>query len=336
MTTLQMIRFEEFPLTWGIIDIPDNTVFYRTGDYLPTKENIPRWFSDFETASVYKQLKPSRTLFMCTTKKMKLIDLRVLRYIFMEDVLFKNKKFSPAESHFIKQVLFALGCLNFNEQLEMINEMDDNLKCFFIGDTKVKLKHAHWMLKSMGKGQRISIGEIDALMVQFFKHMYPDVDGYIAPKIDTPWHNIFHQEICLFDPQSVLKRSYNVLDEHLQTFKYNETELLANINKILESKTKFETPIFVSSLILKENISKNYMPFGSDSNPDYMNPKDMKGGNKGKKCKIVDDYMDLRDKAVDELNYKEICKKNAEACKPNKDVDKVNKTLLTLLKKMKS
>lgn len=253
----------------------------------------------------------------------------------MEDVLFKNKKFSPAESHLIKQFLFALGCLNFNEQLEMINNMDDTYKCFFIGDKKVNFKHAHWVLKTMGKGQRISIGEIDAMMVQFFKDMYPDVDGYIAPKIDTPWHHTFHQEICLFDPQSVLTRSYNILDEHLKIFKYDEKVLLGNINKILESKSQLETPIFVSNFVLKEKISKNYMPFGSDSNPDYMNPKDFKGGNKGKMCKIVDDYMDLRDKAIDELNYKDICKKNSDHCKPNKDADKINKILSSLLQKMK-
>lgn len=221
------LEFAQFPRVWGIINIPKDVVVYRSGTKAPLLSTDPRFFSDFYTAKAYKDMIPTYNTYACCTNELKLMDLRTLRYLFLEYVGHNRLLFEEAELNIITKALFALGLMSTTEQIEFIKDnvyTYPNLERWEGQDIQQVAKMVKCVLtrgsypanKNLAIdrsveyyqrfGGRISDSSIDDEVVALLKQLFSDViDGYIAPTLDSVWHDFgFNPELCLFDPSKSL------------------------------------------------------------------------------------------------------------------------------------
>ena len=227
------LEFTTFPRTWGIITIPENFVVYRGGTREPLLSTDPRFFSDFQTADMYSKMQPNYNTYACCTNELKLIDLRTLRYLFLEYVGYNKLLFGKEELGLINKIIFALGLIPIKNQLEYIQNNADthtglyhwknkypdegnitdieyDIRCNYeeiIGSGPMPMNFEENISYYMNFGNRISECSIDDYMVGLLKIIFQDtIDGYIAPRLETVWHNFnFHPELCLFNPSKSLQ-----------------------------------------------------------------------------------------------------------------------------------
>lgn len=109
------------------------------------------------------------------------------------------------------------GSVSFNIQrfvLEKIGARVDMCPYFTMPDeTKVcnlNVFDGAEVLTSFGLGDgsfnRLSEVSSDRTMVEAIKAHFPDVDGYIAPEMPNLSQNVFHPEVCLFNPSATVAR----------------------------------------------------------------------------------------------------------------------------------
>ncbi len=227
------LEFNEFPRTWGVITIPENFVVYRGGTSPPLLKSDPRFFSDFNTADMYTRMQPNYKTYACCTNELKLMDIRTLKYLFLEYVGYNRLMFTDDELGLIKKIKFALGLIPIKNQLDYIqtyadvhtglyhwktkypnpgnlSDVEYDIRCNYeekIGNGPMHMNFEENIEYYMSYGNRISEGSIDDYMVGLLKIIFKDViDGYIAPRLETVWHDFnFHSELCLFDPSKSLK-----------------------------------------------------------------------------------------------------------------------------------
>ncbi len=232
MQQFNRLEFTEFPRTWGIITIPENFVVYRGGTAPPLLKSDPRFFSDFPTADMYTKIQPNYKTYACCTNELKLMDIRTLRYLFLEYVGYNRLMFTDEELGLIKKIKFALGLVPIKDQLDYIqnnadihtglqhwkNKLPDetnitdveyDIRCDYEQKTGgvVPMNFDENIEYYMNYGNRISECSIDDYMVGLLKIIFSDtIDGYIAPRLETVWHDFnFHPELCLFNPSKSLK-----------------------------------------------------------------------------------------------------------------------------------
>lgn len=227
------LEFTSFPRTWGIITIPENFVVYRGGTKPPILGSDPRFFSDFSTADMYTRIQQNYKTYACFTNELKLMDIRTLRYLFLEYVGHNRLMFTDDEIGLIKKIKFALGLIPIQEQFDYIHNYTDihtglyhwknkypdannihdieyDLRCNYeikIGNGAMPMNFDENISYYMNFGNRASECSIDDYMVGLLKIIFKDtIDGYIAPTLETIWHDFnFHPELCLFDPSKSLK-----------------------------------------------------------------------------------------------------------------------------------
>ncbi len=227
------LEFNEFPRTWGVITIPENFVVYRGGTGPPLLKSDPRFFSDFHTADLYTRMQPNYKTYACCTNELKLMDIRTLRYLFLEYVGYNRLMFTDDELGLIKKIKFALGLIPIKNQLDYIqtyadvhgglyhwkskypdpgnlSDIEYDIRCNYeekIGNGPMHMNFEENIEYYMSYGNRISEASIDDYMVGLLKVIFQDaIDGYIAPRLETVWHDFnFHSELCLFDPSKSLK-----------------------------------------------------------------------------------------------------------------------------------
>lgn len=222
------VDFTSFPRVWGVINIPENFVVYRSGTRAPLLSTDPRFFSDFPTAKTYElMMNGSYKTYGCCLKDVKLMDLRTLRYLFWEYVGYNRLWFSDDELLLVKKALFALGLMSLDDQYQFIKahhtehtglegwlnkyssieEVHYDIECS-MGDEPHSMINRDKTLEHYNNfGNRISETSIDDEVVALLKSIFGDtIDGYIAPTFDTVWHDFrFNPELCLFDPSACIK-----------------------------------------------------------------------------------------------------------------------------------
>lgn len=301
MQQFNRLEFTEFPRTWGIITIPENYVVYRGGTTPPLLKSDPRFFSDFPTANLYTQIQPGYKTYACCVNELKLMDIRTLRYLFLEYVGYNRLMFSDDELGLIKKILFALGLIPLKEQLQYIqtgadihtglqhwknkfpdenniSDLEYEIRCDYEAKTGgvTPMNFDENIEYYMNFGNRISECSIDDYMVGLLKIIFQDtIDGYIAPRLETVWHDFnFHPELCLFNPSKSLK-------------------LCSEVPTNIQNPDTFITPIHILTLLGNKKIADyNVVISGGNGN----------SGNNGSKCKIRKDKDAVQSEQFKELD----------------------------------
>jgi len=223
--------FKDFDFTDGIINIPENTLFFRG---IQDEQNIknliilrperPIYLTSKEVAHTkYK----SKKLY-CIKKNLKLMDIRKIMYILLMMLDSYNADFRDSE--YINSVTILTISLGLCELPIQIHLLDNFLKNNNINDVNiingysrlVEYLEAYKMNKQdiLGasgslywkKGVRIGLTDIDIEMTILLKELFSDYcDGYIAPQLFSPIQNNFfmHEEVVIFDAPKCL----DVIDE---------------------------------------------------------------------------------------------------------------------------
>ena len=225
--------FKDFDFTDGIINIPENTLFFRG---IQDEQNIknliilrperPIYLTSKEVAHTkYK----SKKLYCIKNKKiLKLMDIRKIMYILLMMLDSYNADFRDSE--YINSVTILTISLGLCELPIQIHLLDNFLKNNNINDVNIingysrlaEYLEAYKMNKQdiLGasgslywkKGVRIGLTDIDIEMTILLKELFSDYcDGYIAPQLFSPIQNDFfmHEEIVIFDAPKCL----DVIDE---------------------------------------------------------------------------------------------------------------------------
>lgn len=298
MQQFNRLEFTEFPRTWGIITIPENYVVYRGGTTPPFLKSDPRFFSDFQTANMYTQIQPGYKTYACCVNELKLMDIRTLRYLFLEYVGYNRLMFSDEELGLIKKILFALGLIPLKEQLQYIqtgadihtglqhwknkfpdenniSDLEYEIRCDYeakTGGGPIPMNIDENIEYYMNFGNRISECSIDDYMVGLLKIIFQDtIDGYIAPRLETVWHDFnFHPELCLFNPSKSLK-------------------LCSEVPTSIPNPDAFITPIHIYTLLGTKKIADYNVVIGG-------------GNSNGSKCKIRKDKNTIQSEQFKEID----------------------------------
>jgi len=192
MPVSQYLDFTDFPFATCVIKIPKNICFFRTGNNDPAKETAPRWFSDHINASSYFTMYP--TMFVCHGKEdFKVLDIRLMKYTVLEALLenvqvVDSLKGSPTTAKLQECIQAFMKVFGFVPGKEQYGSDSHNRPFPF-----------------SAYGYRWSDNSVDNKAVALLKYIfYPHIQGYIAPMLKRHDTTLFHQELCLFVPSSVL------------------------------------------------------------------------------------------------------------------------------------
>lgn len=233
------LEFKSFPYCISMIIIPKNTSFFRCAKNDPKDATQPRFFSDINVASMYKNL-PGYNLFKCTTQReLYLMDIRFLKNVMLEFILnaidnhyydasevvveddkkplmakFIDKKPLDInnENHrkYVDAFLCAFGLVSNTKQAEIFNKQFD-IKDPNNHNVKTLLKYPR-KAPFEKYSYRYSNFDLDDMALALMKANFGGFcDGYIGCEIKSPFHGgYFHNEICLFTPKDCkLNTNYN-------------------------------------------------------------------------------------------------------------------------------
>ena len=220
--TLYHIDFEDFPPLIGtIMNIPSNTVLYRSYDtkYNPLTDR-PAFFSNLDIANKYK-CSSSRCLEAFITKDIiSLIDIRYMT-VLLKQILMSAKANTYNLTNAIKTLSLSLGLCTYNYQLELfkirygdeiknknkdtISRYNNMLRFFNEYNSLPEDKKNSYMGILELNGIRIGETENDIEMTYLVKEIFSKIcDGFIAPRFFSPYHNntnnTIYQEILIFEP----------------------------------------------------------------------------------------------------------------------------------------
>lgn len=233
---------------------PDTFNIYRCGSVSPQNLTNPTFFSEASIAEIYRGFdgpdKPRRPLYRCllshgNDKPIRLMDIRILRHWFVEEMLQYVQSKTPGPPPYriadignpltpctvgsVLATLFATGILSFPNQLRYI-QGSPGLKSFFLQENKTnyykQVLQTNFVSEDYLNGFRASSLPDDTKCVQLYKNIFGEVlDGYICPQMYSPWHasvrgerdrvrdietvvienDKFHQEMVLFDPSKTIR-----------------------------------------------------------------------------------------------------------------------------------
>lgn len=226
------LSFYDFPVTWSPIEIPEGFVLFRASNSDPISVEKPRWFGNKEIGMKYKN-KYGGKIFACEMKKgIKLIDIRVLKYIVLETMTnaemngLLNKELREKLNNF----MIAFGLHSHKVQLKSIKDAYEKKgEKFPYADN-----HDNNIIPFENFGSRISYGIVDDSAAIFLSELFGNlIDGYISPNLKTPWHNKhFNHEICLFNPKKSLKMTIDIVDDNNIYLKLPKIKIIDLISKV--------------------------------------------------------------------------------------------------------
>ena len=241
--------FDQYDYTEEDIIIPPDTVFYRGIPTHITKSNIlrntPLYISTKEIASQYGE----QVALVKTTQHLRLIDFRKMKNLLK---LMLTKRPCNGNADIMKCVFYftiAFGFCSYKRQVELLKEFlkdnQDSRPRSSLGDVADRIKKMEDEYEKCTsnpfepEGVRIAETSIDALVMMILNEIFSsEYDGYIAPKMFSPYHNggMSSEEIVIVDPkaskvevvlgdlaavksvplQGVFKKLYKTLDISLQ------------------------------------------------------------------------------------------------------------------------
>jgi hypothetical protein len=243
--------FKEFDFTDGIINIPENTLFFRGIQDEKNIKNLtilrpekPIYLTSKEVA--HTKYKSEKLYCIKNTKILKLMDIRKIMYLLLMMIDSYNADFRDSE--YRNSVIILTISLGLCELPTQIHLLDNFLKVNNVNDVNIlngysrlvkyleayKLNKQDILGMSGGlywkKGVRIGLTDIDIEMTILLKELFSDYcDGYIAPQLFSPIQNNFfmHEEIVIFDAPKCL----NVINEpNKQDIMFNHISFLFTLH----------------------------------------------------------------------------------------------------------
>lgn len=292
------------PLYGTEILFPPNTIVWRGFDpQFPAISDRPAYYGAREFAEGYaKKFKIDAAPFI-TVRTLKLLDLRFMK-VLLSQLFEQNYLNNNADIMTISRTTVSFGLCSLKHQIDLFKKLyagiykssEPQYNSLKLGIEKLE---SILDLNSVYEKQGVRIAEInnDAFVMGFLKELFfAQYDGYIAPKLKTPFHVekqnfILNSELVLFNP----------IDSGIQLLKSNPNSIQR---------------ITINSCILTSG--HGYTTIETrDMQTSYYTRKNTKGG--GKEVQISEDYNYLYDKGD-----KNIIKQYNEGIKMGKKWNKKN------------
>lgn len=277
--------FDDYPLTFSPIYIKKHTVLYRYSSTSDPKNTFkPRFFSDLKTAEIYDNVfgKKEKDIWFCDMKTIKLIDIRMLKYLIMDEL--QDLPESILNNHVIIDGVKYI----FSDLLHVFTI------CYGLVPIKKQLDYGYYLSNFNepfnAYGYRKGITDKDDMAVALMKRfIYPNFDGYIAPQLlalntgDRPINLL--QEICLFSPKDSLNKTYSMKKN------YPKSSVDININEIIKTDVKYKN--YTTKVEMNLNLVNNQNYVGGDkyTRNNYININSIKNNNiidNNKNINIID------------------------------------------------
>jgi hypothetical protein len=245
----RLIDFDDFPIIYGVIKIPKNTVLYRGYDTrYPVISDRPAYFtSNASYASSYSNSPNHTNGTFITTKDITMYDLRYIRNILTN--LFQQRKSNSTDViNTCYTLALSYGLCTLEKQLELykiryIDKIDqkiiDSLESTLatIKDDPIR----DFINPIQAQGYRYAETNNDADSGLILRRLFTTltnhkIDGYVSPYLFSPFHvekmkNYLNPEILLFEPStSGIKHVNN--DKLLETINKNINRI--NITNLLD------------------------------------------------------------------------------------------------------
>lgn len=210
--------FDNFDYTDGYIYLLPNTILFRAVPDNVTSENViqdkPIYTGPKNIAKLYGQ----NIYKLLTIDSMRLLDIRKMTSI-LSIVLnsITPDNINPTESNEmhidVMRIMIAFGLTIYPHQIQLFEQYINIMKVNPITQKKMNEKIDHMKKFKFNRVPHnpiiptgVRIGEIktDGFVMLILKELFKDIcDGYIAPKLVSPFHpgNSAHEEIVIFDPK---------------------------------------------------------------------------------------------------------------------------------------
>lgn len=235
----KLIDFDNFPMIYGKITIPKNTIFYRGFDpKYPAISNRPAYFtSNYKYAEAYH----SNVGTFITTDDIILYDIRYIKNILNN--LFVNKKLDSKlvlESSY--NLALSFGLCTFNKQIEFYmkryyNNIDNEILKSIMKKKYETDKDS--FIEQQGYRFAETNNEVDSILFlkELFRESIYQVDGFVAPYLYSPFHiekeyQYLNPEIVLFNPEKSNIKLKKIDKSKISIDSIKITSLLNHFNEI--------------------------------------------------------------------------------------------------------
>lgn len=211
-------KFHDFDYTQGPITLPEKSCWYRAYDTsFANLTHHPTFFGDMEVAFFYNRQDNKRLGEFTPKRPLRVLDIRYLRSLLPLIITKSNY-------HVIhEKATLAFGLCSFTKQIELLKKLYPGEypkldECIARMEKFSKIEHEQqpgWANSVELQGVRIGIGDIDFAVCLWLKDLlYPMIDGFIAPRMHSPFHDqvypdetksMMYEELMLFDPLNALR-----------------------------------------------------------------------------------------------------------------------------------
>lgn len=279
------LNIDKFDITYGPIDLPVNSVFYRgyNKNYASIGDR-PSYYSFSENVCESYALESDCEIgAFATTRPLRLYDLRFIRTVLSD--LFPQRKSNHREVlESCNTLALAYGVCTYNRQLELfqMRYKDDSSEKHKKHIEHMLLMKAH--IESQAtmtginpvetQGFRIAETNNDAEAVMLLREIFGNViDGYIAPRMYSPYHvektnNMMIAELVVFNPKYAGIRSVKDPLSVSNTALLEPVDWLSSFGNMIFPLKGFDNP----TLNMKGGVA------GSFSNHGELNAVFDKGG----------------------------------------------------------
>ncbi len=255
----RLVNFDEFPMIYGVIIIPKNSVFYRGYDtrYLDVSDRPAYFTSNYQYADSYSKLPHHTNGTFITTKEIKLYDLRYIRNILIN--LFQQRKSNSTEViNTCYTLALSYGLCTLEKQLELyktryVDEINqkiiDSLQSTLAGIESNPIRDFINPIEAQGYRYAETNNDADSglILKRLFTNLtHHKIDGYVSPYLFSPYHvektnNYLNPEILLFEPSTSGIKHITTL-KRLETI--NKNIIRINITSLLDSRNEvhFDLP----------------------------------------------------------------------------------------------
>lgn len=242
----KLLSFHTFDIKWGVVNLPENLIIFRATNTDPIDSVNPRWFGNHETGLYYKN-KYGGNLFACMTEKIKLVDIRVLKYIILEIslYLYKHDLLNNKMKHKLDCFMTAFGL--HSHKLQLINIKKNYKQNNRESPYSLDYKNKNIYIKN--SGSRMSYGPTDNIAVSYINDLIGHkIDGYICPNLKSPWlEKDFKHEICLLNPNKCLKKTLG-----MNSVPPNVFENISKLDKVLFDTIDADCKLNITRLEVKK------------------------------------------------------------------------------------
>lgn len=243
------LEWNEFlPLSGSLIGLPENVHFWRGYSLnYPILSERPTYFGPKMVATGYAELStntPRELGCFKTTKPIRLLDYR-----YMKTLLSTIFQTYPSNDLIVMATIYAFGLGSCYHQLQMAKRF------YNIDSTHPGIKNTIDYYNTFAsniiepEGVRIAETNNDGQVMMFLSELFKDLcDGFIVPRIKTPYHHekkgMMTEEIIIFNP--IRSGIVKTLPPHTLTLKSVNDYIRKFHREVLIEYKHGKLPLFVT------------------------------------------------------------------------------------------